>query len=689
MGLAKKIKRAFRGEVDPTTAILEAIRQTRATLSSSNERRKLEEIRLQPARLIKTFSGSTPTDLLSHFKSNERDARFFSGFSSNSITETVNALTQDQKRELEQAAAKISFKHCWPLLGFGEKCFGEEIQWNRDPLSGSVWPLDYHRSIKLQRGDGSDARVLWELNRLGHWITLARAFAVTSDARFSREFLAQLNSWNAQNPFGLGVNWNCAMEVALRAMNVLGAFEVFRHSSQFDSTSLALILKILQQHGTYIRRNLEFSYIATSNHYLSDVVGLLWLGMLLPELEDAEDWRKFGLQETLREMDKQILGDGADFESSTGYHRFVLELFLYSFILCRNNGIDIQEKYWQKLRAMLRYVRAYLRPDGTAPLIGDTDSGQVFPILQRRADDHAYLLAIGAAALNDPEFKIEGATIPEELLWILGNEAAQAFQEMKPGAPRISSGFAEAGTYILRDRDLYLAFNTSGAGIGGRGSHGHNDALSIEVFACGRSFIVDPGTYVYSADLQRRHQFRSTAYHSTVQIDEAEQNTTDPNVPFVIGDEAHPRVVDWETTADYDKVAAEHYGYARLASPVTHRRTVTCHKANRYWLIDDEFLGEGNHEYVIRFHFDAGLDVYIDGSCVVGKDQRLGTSLLVCPSADYRPRLEKQSTSRDYGECRESTTACWTISGLPQKLSWVIVPVCRDENEQERLNEIG
>ena len=82
-----------------------------------------------------------------------------------------------------------------------------------------------------------------------------------------------------------------------------------------------------------------------------------------------------------------------------------------------------------------------------------------------------------------------------------------------------SQAFPQAGTYIMRDGDLYLCFNASGAGINGRGSHGHNDALSIEVSAGGRAFIVDPGTYVYSADLQKRHEFRSTAYHSTVQID--------------------------------------------------------------------------------------------------------------------------------------------------------------------------
>mgnify|MGYP003290414600 CR=1 FL=1 len=146
----------------------------------------------------------------------------------------------------------------------------------------------------------------------------------------------------------------------------------------------------------------------------------------------------------LREMDKQVLADGADFESSTGYHRFVTELFLYSFMLCRANNIAIENRYWSRLQQMLVYIRAYLRPDGFAPLIGDTDSGQVLPFMRRRADDHAYLLEIGASVFNDPTLKPEHA---------------------------VSQAFPDAGIYIMRDRDLYLCFNASGAGINGRGSH--------------------------------------------------------------------------------------------------------------------------------------------------------------------------------------------------------------------------
>ena len=597
MPVLNKIKRALRGEVKLTTAAREAWRRSRVSLQQRKERARLDAS--EPLVLTQAFARMSADDLSEYFRG-PRDAKFFD--------------------------------HSWPLLGFDEQSFGREIEWRRDPLSNYVWPLDYHRDIKLMGKDGSDIRVLWELNRLGHFLPLACAYASTHDERYSAEFFTQLKSWNEQNPYGRGPNWTCAMEVALRAMNLLAAFEFFRQSPQMP---VEFFLKLLQQHGNYIRRNLEFSYIATSNHYLSDVVGLLWLGLLLPELRDANSWREFGLDQMLREMDKQVLADGADFEASTGYHRFVTELFLYSFLLCRANNIEIEKRYWSKLHQMLLYIRAYLRPDGFAPLIGDTDGGQVLPVVRRRADDHGYLLDLGAGVFNDQSLKTQSA---------------------------VSQAFPDTGTYIMRDGDLYLCFNASGIGVNGRGSHGHNDVLSIEVSAGGRAIIVDPGTYVYSADLAKRHEFRSTAYHSTVQIDGLEQNTICIDTPFVIGNEAKPRVLEWKTSDDFDKVVAEHYGY-----PVTHRRTVTFDKRARLWVIDDEFFGDGEHVYEARFHFAPGLDVIVNGAAV-----EAGGLVVALLDPNIQPVLENQSASIDYGQMSDSVSACWKISGKPRKLTWQI-----------------
>jgi uncharacterized heparinase superfamily protein len=235
---------------------------------------------------------------------------------------------------------------------------------------------------------------------------------------------------------------------------------------------------------------------------------------------------------------------------------------------------------------------------------------------------------------------------------------------------------------------MYMLFNASGNGLRGRGSHGHNDALSVEVSACGAAFIVDPGSYVYSVDLHARHLFRSTAYHSTVQIDEAEQNTTNEEAPFIIGNEAQPRVIEWTPGEEMDLVVAEHDGYRRLTKPVTHRRAVNFDRLNRGWLIEDSFTGDGEHEFAFRFHFAPGLSSRIRHDRIVEvTDKRNRARLLIVASGlEVRAELEDLSSSHDYGARQPSKSVCWKVrAAVPLSARFSLVPVAACEDENERM----
>ena len=675
-------------------ATLEAFRRGRAKIRSRRERAMLDDLAAQPARLQPEFLSLSSSNLLKHFRSRVRPS-FFPGFElSESTTSRQRDLFPDETERLIEAARRIVEAHRWPLLGFGEKDFGVQINWHSDPLSGRIWPLYYHADIPLWHSDGSDIRVLWELNRLGHLITLGCAYALTREEALASESFAQLESWHKQNPVGRGANWSCAMEVALRAMNLLAAFSLFRSSPHLTEERLGMLLTLFDQHGAHIRRNLEFSHVATSNHYLSDVTGLLWLGIMLPELALAEEWRAWALKEMLRELDKQILPDGADYEGSTGYHCFVLELFLYSFLLCRTNGIPIEDKYWRKLQTMLEYLRAILRPDCLVPLIGDSDAARVLPITSRSANDRAYLLALGAVAFNDSQFKLPGLEPPSELLWLFGEEGLQNYEQLLYSNSEPSSqAFPDTGTYLLRHEDLHLLFNVGGPEKGRPASHRHNDLLSIEVSAGGRAFIVDPGSYVYSADLHERQLFRSTAYHSTVEVDGVEQNSIDQNLPFVIGNEAQPRILEWSPGPYIERLVAEHSGYERLREPVTHRRSVVFNKQKRYWFVSDKLTGAGEHDLLFRFHFAPGLESVVRSDGIVEVCDKLNGVRLLIRAGEANtwlvrpPELETQFSSSNYGEKQPSISACWLgRTALPYELHFVLVPVRPGEDADERLS---
>lgn len=745
--MTAKLRRAFRGDVTAREAALELSRRARVALTLRRERRELALTRgaLAPARLAPEYARLTPPELLAHFRSHER-TRSLPGIEEMARTERPETILSPSAldRAVERAVEILEGRR-WPLLGFGAFEFGPRPDWLRDPASGLSWPLDYHGDLTLARFDGSDVRVLWELNRLGHVVALAQGYAATRDGRFASEALRQVREWREANPRGFGPNWACAMEVALRAMNLLVAFRLISGAREFDDDSLAFMLALFDEHGRHISRHLEFSHIATSNHYLTDVAGLFWLGASLPELALAREWREWAWRELLEEMDAQVYDEGADVEASTGYQRFVAELFLYSFTLARAVGIEPDARRLARLRAMLEYVRACLRPDGRAPLVGDSDGGLALHLNERASDEHAHLLSIGAAVFDEPRLCVESEA-PPELFWTLGAEGVRRFESLaaseftsehasastgeitnatgraasdlvaeetnesttfenespasekeSPTFENESRAFERAGTYVLRAGDLYLLLSACGAGLKGRGSHAHNDALSVEVSAHGASFIRDPGTYLYTADPRERQLFRSTRYHSTVEVDGAEQSTIDESRPFIIGDEARPRLVRWESDAERDIVVAEHNGYARLkAGAVVHRRAVLFDKRARLWLVEDALTGDGTHRFDFRFHFASGLDVRARADGIVEACATMnGTRLYIVPLGS--PRLEADIerleadiehlwSSSDYGAKRPSKAARWTIEGsAPLVARWALLPARDDETEAERL----
>jgi hypothetical protein len=150
--------------------------------------------------------------------------------------------------------------------------------------------------------------------------------------------------------------------------------------------------------------------------------------------------------------------------------------------------------------------------------------------------------------------------------------------------------------------------------------------------------------------------------------------------------------LSWESTPEQDRIVAEHSGYERLADPAKHRRAITFNKYDRWWLIEDEIIGAGQHELAVRFHFDAGLEVSLfNENSVMACDKQSGARLLVCSlDLDQPAELEAQFTSRHYGSKTESLSACWaTTVSAPAKLRWAIVPVRAGENRNERLRLVG
>lgn len=313
------------------------------------------------------------------------------------------------------------------------------IDWHLDFKSGYRWLEDtWYKDIKYGHLLGVDVKVPWELARMQHLPKLAWAYALAQrdtegfDApeRYVREFRNQVMDFISTNPPRWGVNWACAMDVAIRVANWLVAYDFFTSfGAWFDEEFEEVFSRSIYEHGRHIVDNLEWSSEFRSNHYLSNITGLLFVSVYLPCNRETNAWLAFSVQELLKEVKMQFYEDGGNFEASTSYHRLSAELVIYATALILGLSEEKRQSlqdydhnvikgtpelapaplpfyplpnskdespfsvwYFLRLERMAEFTMCITKPDGHIPQIGDNDSGRflkLFPVYKKMTVEEA------------------------------------------------------------------------------------------------------------------------------------------------------------------------------------------------------------------------------------------------------------------------------------------------------------
>ncbi len=281
----------------------------------------------------------------------------------------------------------------WMELGYGRTCRGVEGHWYAPQpspvfdsagewLAGQVnpanlaaareiWreiegdyrPIDwqlYYKSgfrrdarvpspaIEIMGPVGTDIKEPWELTRMQWLPQLAYAYRLARAGHggrpaenYAREFRNQLRDFWAANPPGYGADWVCCMDVSIRVVNWLVARDFFLSAgAALPEAFERQFARRIYEHGRFIYTRLEYSAGyhpdgsgGGNNHYLSDLVGLLFVSAYLPRTPETDLWLAFAVRELVRESDQHFAADGGNFEGSTSYHRLSGELLLYASAL--------------------------------------------------------------------------------------------------------------------------------------------------------------------------------------------------------------------------------------------------------------------------------------------------------------------------------------------------------------------
>lgn len=696
-------------------------------------RRVLREIRTRtaPRRPRGVYVGANVQEIAAQFRSREMP-RFFAVYPEHAPM--VGQFFPEARIAALDAAGRV-MAHRFDILGSGEVDLGENINWHTDFKSGHTWPLEHYTRLTLVApGGGYDVKVPWELSRFHHALRLGQAYLYTGEEAYAQEVVNQIGGWIEANPYEFGVNWAGPMDVAIRAVNWLWAVHMVLYSQAVTDDFLAMWLTSLRQHGEYLSKHLEDGWPHT-NHLIADLTGLAYLGLLLPEFQESVRWRELGLGRLWQEIDQQVNPDGMDYESSISYHRLVTEMGLSVAALCLMNGIAIPPLAQARLTTMLDVIMAYTQPDGTAPAIGDADDGRLHPLTihadpDRTVNDHRHLLALGSMIFERDADDWAGYTNPklrgwaiaagnewQDAFWFFPMEAAARFTDMltqsverpedarpdswisvRPGV-RLraralsqhpitrhdvagSRGFEPSGLYVMQHEDSHLTMSAGGVGQDGAGGHAHNDALSITLSAYGRTFLIDPGTYVYTADPAMRNFYRSTASHNTVQIGTEEINPL-PAELFRLPDTAQVMLHHWVVQPGFDLLDASHRGYARLDPGVIHRRQVWFDKANKLWVLHDRLSPLGSEargeevDLTLWFHF-APLALRLDRAAnAIHTGEPDGPNLTILPLGSFplEAKVVQGRMSPRYGvECEAPVAKFTGCVKLPVDLVLLLYP---------------
>ncbi|MBU3142595.1 alginate lyase family protein [Clostridium sp. CF012] len=562
----------------------------------------------------------------------------------------------DKSEEIIKDGEKIC-SHVFNLLGSGDIYLGERLPWNKDFKTGFIWKNKFYKNIRIiDLNNNSDVKIPWELSRFQHFFTLGKAYLLTTNEKYSLEFKEEIEDWIKSNPVEMSVNWACTMDVAIRAVNWIIGYFFFKDSVSISKEFLVNYNKNLYLHGRYIIKNLENQGEHTGNHYLSNIVGLIWLGIYFGEFVVEDNtyennprlWLGYAAVELEKEMFIQVNEDGTNYEASTSYHRLVTELFLLTTVLCNKNTISFSGVYMSRLEKMCEFIMDITKPNNLSPLIGDTDDGRLAIVSNYSSwlrRDFGHILAIAGECFNREDFRYYGRHYKEDALWIVGS-----FKENVPVPEKLKSkAYKDGGFYILRNDRIYCLIRCGQLSFRGQGCHSHNDQLSFELNVDGEDFIVDPGVYVYTADYKMRNLFRSTEMHNTLYVVGYEQNNYEKYDLFNMEEQTFAECVEFCGNI----FVGRHLGY-RSKCGVIHQRTIDI--SDNYMRVIDEVIDESNGKANNENNLTANFILDSEVVALIKDDgvELVKNNIRITLATENEKKIKPSYLSWSYGDIKET-----------------------------------
>lgn len=241
--------------------------------------------------------------------------------------------------------------------------------------------------------------------------------------------------------------WGCSMEASYRLIQLL----------MLSQTKTRFELWVMKIHYNFIKKDPEEA--SQNNHYLLNLAAL----SLYSHANLNADFREW-YELLCSEMNRQFNNDGGNFEASTNYHQLSAEIFF----ICENVfGSEFRKEINFDVNSFIEFTNYSRLHNESNVSIGDTDYS---------FDSFSKFLPL-ISAEDCPKRKVD---------------------------------FSDSGLTVFRHNALKVFFWNLFSDSGGKGTHNHDDILSMTVFLGNKPIIGELQTTSYTLCKKMTRKFHST-----------------------------------------------------------------------------------------------------------------------------------------------------------------------------------
>lgn len=461
----------------------------------------------------------------------------------------------------------------------------------------------------------NDPEYTWSVNRMGHWLAMLQAWALTGDDRYPARVTAEMDHWIATQPCPADVPadptaaraafhqqspWRL-LEVGIRMYR--SWWQVHRFLSgtrwlageRYDrfADAVAQHAHVLSVYAPLIWPKYNH------NHLMMEMLGLLYAALMLPDHPHSPAWRQQATDALVRCCENQFTEGGGQIEGCPHYHIVCLDVIARAVGGLRQQGLPVPDRLLGHMRDGVQYMLHATRPTGDIVPWGDSDphSAMDAAVLAMWATGEPQALQILRQLTSSAEVR----RAIGQMAWDIGDidamlAAAEQPPDRLPPTAAWLRGLDQASARTGWSRDAAMVFVACRSPV--NNGHAHMDPAGFDFTAFGKPLLVDPGRFTYRRDIDR-YRYKSAMSHNCLTIDFREPWTYVSTWEYA--DQRLGVVRSVRQEGDRVTIVCEHENY----HPTVHRRTIELHREARL-MVTDELIPPPAGSPVQRFfHFNS------------------------------------------------------------------------------------